>query len=89
MPVKTVTDLVTVKVLYVPNVNDPKAKEIVDAAGIRPVLVVTDQKAAAGKNADIGFYISEGKLRFVISKLRIEKRKMTPSSKLLALGDVI
>jgi hypothetical protein len=87
--VKKAEDLVSIKVLFVPNVNESKAKELLEAVGDSPILVVSDQKDAAGKTADIGFYVSDGKLRFVISKSRIEKKKMLPSSKLLALGDVI
>jgi hypothetical protein len=87
--IKKAEDLGAIKVLYVPNVNESKAKEILAAVGEKPILVVSDQKDSAGKAADIGFYVSDGKLRFVISKSRIEKKKMLPSSKLLALGDVI
>lgn len=59
------------------------------AIGGKSVLVVSEDSDLTGKGSDIGFYLESGKLRFLISEKSIRDKKMTPSSKLLALGKSI
>ena len=87
--VKSGGDLGSAKVLYIPNLSGSSAREIVSIVGEKPILIITDQRETVGNTSDIGFFLSDGKLRFVISKSKIEKKNMLPSSKLLSLGETI
>lgn len=62
---------------------------IAQRIGSNSTLLVADDEKKMDEGADIGFYLEDNKLRFVISKSNIESKKMLPSSKLLALGKAI
>ncbi|CAE7410429.1 unnamed protein product [Symbiodinium microadriaticum] len=62
---------------------------IAQRIGSNSTLLVADDEKKMDEGADIGFFLEDNKLRFVISKSNIESKKMLPSSKLLALGKAI
>jgi hypothetical protein len=75
--------------LYIPDVRSSDAKQIVSDLSGKPVIIITDSKDSVGESSDIGFFLKDGKLRFVISRSSIEQKNILPSSKLLSLGEVI
>ncbi|MEM9324897.1 MAG: YfiR family protein [Bacteroidota bacterium] len=76
-------------ILFVPSGQERIIGEVAPAASQKSVLIVSDTDKQVGSGSDIGFYLEQNKLRFLISKGSIESKKMTPSTKLLALGKVI
>lgn len=52
-------------------------------------LLVIDGKDKVKQGADIGFYLEDNKLRYVINIANIESKNMIPSSRLIQLGTVI
>lgn len=76
-------------IVFLPNSEDAKVGDYNTAIGSKSILVVSDNSDLTGKGSDIGFYLESGKLRFLIDEKSIRNKKMTPSSKLLALGKAI
>ncbi len=84
-----VSELNKCDILFVPTGQEKVIGQIGSAANENSVLIVSDSDKQVGSGSDIGFYLEANKLRFLISKGSIESKKMTPSTKLLALGKVI
>ncbi len=87
--VKSTDEASKCNILFIPETKSKQLGEMVSAIGGGSTLLVMENDSGVGKGADIGFYIEESKLRFLISKKDIETKKMVPSSKLLALGKTI
>ena len=76
-------------IIFLPSSHDKELSSYVSNINKRSILVVSENKSLVNKGADIGFYLEDGKLRFLINKESIENKSMVPSSKLLALGTSI
>lgn len=76
-------------IVFLPTSMDNQIGAYNSAIGSKSILVVSENSDYTGKGSDIGFYLESGKLRFLISEKSIRDKKMTPSSKLLALGKSI
>lgn len=76
-------------IIFLPNSEGSKIADYNSAIAGKSVLVVSENSKLTGKGSDIGFYVEGGKLRFLIDEKSIRNKKMTPSSKLLALGKSI
>ena len=76
-------------IIFLPNSEGSKIADYNSAIGGKSILVVSENSELTGKGSDIGFYLESGKLRFLIDEKSIRNKKMTPSSKLLALGKPI
>ncbi len=61
----------------------------ISTIGQSSTLLVIDGKDKVRQGADIGFYLEDNKLRYLINKSTIESKKMIPSSRLISLGTVI
>ena len=79
----------TCNIIFLPDSQNPKIGSYVSAIGGKSILLVSETSNLVPQGADIGFYLEDGKLRFLINKNSIESKKMVPSSKLLALGKTI
>lgn len=87
--VKSTADASKCNMLFFASGKAKNVQEYVAALGSSSVLIVSDNSDQVGKGADIGFFLEESKLRFLISKGTIESKEMVPSSKLLTLGKAI
>lgn len=79
----------TCNIVFLPSAQSSKLSSYVSTIGKNSILVVSENGKLARQGADIGFYLDQGKLRFLINKNSIESKKMVPSSKLLTLGKAI
>lgn len=76
-------------IVFLPRSQDKVLANYASTIGKSSILVVSENEKLATKGADIGFFLEQGKLRFLINQQSIENKGMTPSSKLLALGKSI
>lgn len=83
------TEVSKCDIVFLPSTADGQITDFKSAIGSKSILVVSDNSDFTGKGSDIGFFLESGKLRFLISEKSIREKKMTPSSKLLALGKAI
>lgn len=77
------------EIVFLPSTLDKLIEQYTSAIGNQGVLLVSESSTLVGKGSDIGFYLENGKLRFLISEEDIRSKKMTPSAKLLTLGKSI
>ncbi len=89
MEVESAADVSKCNIVFVPKNKTKSLSEVSSSIGSNSTLLVADTEDILGNGADIGFYLEENKLRFVISKDNIESKNMLPSAKLLSLGKSI
>ena len=76
-------------VIYVPQYMGVFIEKLDSKIGNQSILVVSDDKDHAGKSADIGFYIENQRLLFMIDPSNLRAKKLNPSSRLLNLGQSV
>ncbi len=87
--VKTSEDAAKCNIVFVAGNMSKNVSSVAQTIGKNSTLLVADDDKKVKEGADIGFYLEDNKLRFVIKKANIESKNMLPSSKLLALGKAI
>ncbi|WP_109832129.1 YfiR family protein [Reichenbachiella versicolor] len=87
--ISSASDSKSCNIIFLPNAQSGQLNSYVSTINGNSILLVTENSKLVPQGADIGFYLEQGKLRFLINKGSIESKKMVPSSKLLALGKAI
>lgn len=77
------------QILFISDSEAARLGEILDKAGALPILTVSEGEVSAAKNGIIKFLLKEGKVRLEIDLTAARKARLTISSRLLAVADVV
>lgn len=76
-------------ILYIDSSDDGRVDDYLSAVRSRPVLTVSDDDDFTEEGGVIRLFESQSKLRFEINVDEVERAKLTISSKLLSLAQVV
>jgi hypothetical protein len=85
----SVNDIEDCNILYLPPSKSSLIGEVVNKITGKPILIISDKNGLAAQGACINYVMDGDKLKYEVNKGSIEKRGLTVSSALLALGIVI
>jgi hypothetical protein len=83
------SDLNGCQILFVSDSEASRMDEILEKAGVLPVLTVGEDKPFARNGGIINFVLKNGNVRLEIDLAAAKKAGLTLSSKLLAVADVV
>jgi hypothetical protein len=75
-----------VHVLYVPNVNSPRASRLVESARHQPILIVTDSADGLDRGGVINFVTIGDRVQFEVSLEAAQRVGLAISARLLAVA---
>ncbi len=84
--IKNTEEIDTCHILFISKTEKKRLQEILDTAGTRNILTISDTEGFAERGVVINFKIIEGKIRFEINKAVLETMKLRISSQLLKLA---
>ena len=84
-----IADLQDCQMIFVSQSEEGHLGEILSAIGSKPVLTVSDIDHFAQSGGDIGFFLSDGKVRFAINPGSARQSGLRISSQLLTLGRIV
>lgn len=76
-------------ILYIDSSDDKRVDDYLSAVRSKPVLTVSDDDNFTEKGGVISLFEAQSKLRFEINVDEVERAKLTISSKLLSLAQVV
>lgn len=79
----------TCHILYIDSSDDSRVDDYLSAVRSRPVLTVSDDDDFTEEGGIIRLFEAQSKLRFEINVDEVERAKLTISSKLLSLAQVV
>ncbi len=77
------------QMLFLPKSDDGKIEDILTVIGGKSILLISENDKLTGKGSDIGFFLNDGKLRFLLSEESIKGKNLVVSNNLKALGRTI
>jgi hypothetical protein len=83
------SDLGGCQILFISDSEATRMGEVLDRAGALPILTVGEDEEFAQNNGIINFVLKDGKVRLEIDLTAAKKNKLTISSRLLAVADVV
>jgi hypothetical protein len=84
-----INDIGLCQVLFISHTYTADISSVISTIGNRPILIVTEQKDACEKGAQINFLIAEDKLKFEINPKAASKAGLKISSELLQHATII
>jgi hypothetical protein len=85
----TVDEIESCHILYIPPSKSSQLSLVINKTSGKNTLIITDKEGLAVQGAGINYVLDGDKLKYEVSKNNIEKRGVSVSSSLLALGIVI
>jgi hypothetical protein len=85
----SVNDIEDCNILYLPTSKSSLIGEVINKIAGKPMLIISDKNGLAAQGACINYVMDGDKLKYEINKGSIEKRGLSVSSALLALGIVV
>jgi len=85
----SVDDIDNCSILFVPAGKSSQMGMVVSKLGSKSILIITDKEGLAKQGACINYVMDGDKLKYEVNKSNIEKKGLTVSNALLALGIVI
>jgi len=82
-------DAANCDIVFLSRSREKESNTFAREIGRESVLLITDSDQRVYAGSDIGFYLENNRLRFMIKKQNIENKHMIVSSKLLSLGKTI
>jgi len=82
-------DLGGCQILFISDSEASRMAEVLGRAGALPILTVGEDEEFAQNNGIINFVVKDGKVRLEIDLTEAKKNKLTLSSRLLAVADVV
>lgn len=79
-------DIGNCNVLFVPASQKANLSAIINKAGSKPILIVTESSGTISSGADISFQKNEGKIQFELNKTNLQKKGLTVSTDLERLA---
>lgn len=76
------------QLLYLQNNQHPLSAQWLEALAGEPVLLVGEGRSFSRAGGMVGFFLSEGRLRFSINPVRVRGAGLAMSSRLLNLADI-
>ncbi len=75
-------------ILYLPNNESKNIDGYANAIGTQSILLVSESDRLVGDGADIGFYLEDGKLKFLVGKAAMDSKSLIMGSNLLGRGKI-
>ena len=85
----TVDEIDNCNILFIPAGRSSQISLVVSKLGNKSVLIITDKDGLARQGACINYVMDGDKLKYEVNKSNIEKKGLTVSNSLLALGIVV
>lgn len=85
----SVDEIGNCNILYVPPSKSSQISFVVNKLSNRTTLLITDKEGLALQGAGINYVMDGDKLKYEVNKNNIEKRGLTVSNALLALGIIV
>ncbi len=85
----TVDEIDNCSILFIPAGKSSQISLVVSKLGSKSVLIITDKDGLARQGACINYVMDGDKLKYEVNKSNIEKKGLTVSNSLLALGIVV
>ena len=82
-------DALNCNMIFLPKSEDSKINAYVSTIGTKSVLIVSESEKLAGKGSDIGFFLRDGKLQFLVDKSSLEQKKLIMGTNLIGRGKTI
>ena len=82
------SDLNQCNILYVTSSQIEKLSEFAQVIRDNHILVVSETDQNVGSGSDIGFFLEQGKLRFLVSKSSLDSKDLVMGSNLLGRGKI-
>jgi|GEM_PF-5095885 len=82
-------DYTKCQIIFVPSSQKKLFKDINEATKGKNILVVTEDEQFAKQGASISFYLSEGRLRFILNKAVTDSQRLKVNGKLLSMAKII
>ncbi len=77
------------QIVFIPRSADKDISDFVDNVGNASILIVSENDRLTGKGSDIGFFLENGKMRFLVSKASLESKNLVMGTNLLGRGKVL
>ncbi|NQZ79300.1 MAG: YfiR family protein [Ekhidna sp.] len=87
--INSTSEIGSCNLIYLAPSKEKDLASIAAAVGGKSILVVSDSDGLVGKGSDIGFFLENNRLKFLIDKDGIEKKKMIVNAKLVQLGKAL
>ena len=87
--VKKAKDVRAPTVLFCAGLKPEEEAQLLESFGRKPILFVGNEEGSAVRGATMGFYSSDGKVRFAVNKQSAKKSKLKISSELLKLAKIV
>ena len=88
MAVSTPREASECNILYVTSSEIKSIDEYNEVIKSNSILVVSETERSVGDKSDIGFFLEQGKLRFLVSKSALESKGLVMGSNLLGRGKI-
>jgi hypothetical protein len=85
----SVDDIDNCSILFIPSGKSSQIGMVVAKLGTKSILIITDKDGLAKQGACINYVMDGDKLKYEINKSNIEKKGLSVSNALLALGIVV
>lgn len=86
---RSVADLTPCQILFIGTVHGEGMEQVLAALAGRPILTVSDERRFAPRGGMIGFVVDRSRIRFQVNLEAAQAARLTISSKLLRVADVV